>query len=73
MASVRPASIVLALCAVRSAATIVSAHNKEQERLATAGVVLEAVLTVPDNIPQELLEKAECVIVLPAARCTDGR
>jgi lipid-binding SYLF domain-containing protein len=59
-------SAVLTLFAVLSAATIVSAHNKEQERLANAGVVLEEVLTVPDNIPQELLEKAECVIVIPS-------
>src|SRR6266849_8471777 len=59
-------SVVLTLCAVLSAATIVGAHNKEQERLANAGVVMEEVLTVPDNIPQELLEKAECVIVIPS-------
>jgi lipid-binding SYLF domain-containing protein len=59
-------SVTFALCAVLSAATIVSAHNKEQERLANAGVVMEEVLNVPDNIPQELLEKAECVIVIPS-------
>jgi SH3 domain-containing YSC84-like protein 1 len=42
--------------------------NKEQERLANCGVVMQEVINVPDNIPQELLEKAECVIVIPSAR-----
>jgi SH3 domain-containing YSC84-like protein 1 len=42
------------------------AENKEQGRLETCGVVMEEVLNVPDNIPQELLEKAECVIVIPS-------
>jgi len=39
--------------------------NKEQKRLEESGVVMQEVLNVPDNIPQELLEKAECVIVFP--------
>ncbi len=39
--------------------------NKEQKRLEESGVVMQEVLNVPDNIPHELLEKAECVIVFP--------
>ena len=42
--------------------------NKEQERLENCGVVMQEVLNVPDNIPHELLEKAECVIVIPSMR-----
>jgi lipid-binding SYLF domain-containing protein len=42
--------------------------NKEQQRLETCGVVMQEVLNVPDNIPHELLEKAECVIVIPSVR-----
>src|SRR5690242_20526214 len=42
--------------------------NKEQERLANCGVVMQEVINVPENIPQELLEKAECVIVIPSVR-----
>jgi SH3 domain-containing YSC84-like protein 1 len=42
--------------------------NKEQKRLAECGVVMQEVLNVPDNIPHELLEKAECVIVIPSVR-----
>src|SRR6266852_115230 len=46
----------------------VYAANKEQKRLENCGVVMQEVINVPDNIPQELLEKAECVIVIPSVR-----
>jgi len=42
--------------------------NKEQKRLEESGVVMQEVLNVPENIPHELLEKAECVIVIPSVR-----
>ena len=42
--------------------------NKEQKRLENCGVVMQEVLNVPDDIPKELLEKAECVIVFPSVR-----
>ena len=56
---------VVAFCVVFGIATL-GAQNKEQGRLENCGVVMEEVLNVPDNIPQELLEKAECVIVIPS-------
>lgn len=55
----------LALCFVLGSAAL-DAANKEQGRLENCGVVMQEVLDVPDNIPQELLEKAECVIVIPS-------
>jgi lipid-binding SYLF domain-containing protein len=42
--------------------------NKEQRRLEESGVVMQEVLNVPDNIPRDLLEKAECVIVIPSVK-----
>ncbi len=42
--------------------------NKEQKRLEECGVVMQEVLNVPENIPHELLEKAECVIVFPSVK-----
>src|SRR6201997_1498768 len=42
--------------------------NKEQRRLENCGVVMTEVLNIPDNIPHELLEKAECVIVIPSVK-----
>jgi lipid-binding SYLF domain-containing protein len=56
----------LALCFVLGSATLDAANNKEQDRLENCGVVMQEILDIPDNIPQELLEKAECVIVIPS-------
>ena len=56
----------LALCFVLGSAALGAVNNKEQERLANAGVVMQEILDVPDNIPQALLEKAECVVVIPS-------
>src|SRR2546429_1905723 len=42
--------------------------NKEQKRLEERGVVLQEVLNIPNNIPHDLLEKAECVIVIPSVK-----
>jgi lipid-binding SYLF domain-containing protein len=57
--------VTLALALVFSS-TALGAANKEQGRLENCGVVMQEILDVPDNIPQELLEKAECVIVIPS-------
>jgi lipid-binding SYLF domain-containing protein len=48
------------------AASPLFAANKEQKRLENSGTVMQEVMGVPDNIPQELLEKAECIIVFPS-------
>jgi lipid-binding SYLF domain-containing protein len=59
----------LALCLVAGTAALetqTDTQSKEQARLANCGVVMQEILDVPDNIPQELLDKAECVIVIPS-------
>jgi lipid-binding SYLF domain-containing protein len=40
-------------------------QTKEFRRVANAGRVITEILGVPDNIPQDLIDKAECAIVLP--------
>src|SRR5215467_8961729 len=40
-------------------------QKKESQRAANAGRVITEILGVPDNIPQDLIDKAECAIVLP--------
>src|SRR5215475_3420291 len=40
-------------------------QKKESQRAANAGKVITEILGVPDNIPQDLIDKAECAIVLP--------
>jgi len=44
------------------------AAEKETDRLENAAVVMEEIMNVPDNIPQDLLDKAECVIVVPSVK-----
>jgi len=55
----------LTLCIVAASASL-GAADKEQGRLENCGKVMQEILDVPDNIPKELLEKAECVIVIPS-------
>jgi lipid-binding SYLF domain-containing protein len=59
-------SVSLVVCLVFASVALDAANNKEQGRLETCGTVMQEILAVPDNIPQELLEKAECVIVIPS-------
>src|ERR1700681_2244038 len=55
------------LALVLLAAPAFAAKNeKEQERVKEAGEVLKEILNIPDDIPQDLLDKAECVIILPS-------
>src|SRR6202030_1268043 len=41
-------------------------NEKETDRLENSGVVMEEIMNIPDNIPQDLLDKAECVVVFPS-------
>src|SRR5579863_2224007 len=54
------------VCVLLLVAATVRAANKEQERLENSGVVMQEIINLPDSIPQEVMEKAECVIVFPS-------
>ena len=41
-------------------------QKKEQERVENAGTVMQEILKAPDSIPQSVLDKADCVVVLPS-------
>jgi lipid-binding SYLF domain-containing protein len=43
----------------------VYAATKEQKRLNNCGTVMQEILDIPDNLPEQVLQKAECVIVFP--------
>ena len=38
----------------------------EQDRLENSGKVMQEILSVPDDIPQDLIDKARCVVVMPS-------
>ena len=41
---------------------------KEVDRIKDSGTVLKEILDIPDDIPKDLLDRAECVIVLPSVK-----
>jgi lipid-binding SYLF domain-containing protein len=41
-------------------------NKKEVDRLENCGLILKEILDIPDDIPQDLLDKSECVIVYPS-------
>jgi SH3 domain-containing YSC84-like protein 1 len=43
-------------------------NEKEEDRVKEAGQVLQEILNIPDDIPKDLIDKAECVIVLPSVK-----
>ncbi len=42
------------------------AQQKERDRVANAGQVMQEILNIPDDIPQSVIDKADCVVVLPS-------
>ena len=56
--------IGLTICVAMGATGL--AQQKQDARLENAGVVMQEILDVPDNIPRDLLVKSECVIVVPS-------
>lgn len=42
------------------------AQGKEQNRVENAGKVMKEILNAPDGIPQSVLDKADCVVILPS-------
>ena len=41
-------------------------QEKDEDRLRNSGTVLKEILDVPDDIPRDLLDKADCVVVFPS-------
>lgn len=59
--------IISSLLALAIALPLAAADNKkEAERLENCGLVLKEILDIPDDIPQDLLDKSVCVIVYPS-------
>jgi len=59
--------VSLVLC-ISSQPLFAADNGTEQDRVEQSGHVLKEILNIPDNIPQDLLDKAECVVVLPSVK-----
>lgn len=65
---VRILTAILAISLVGLAVQVCSADTKDTEdkRLRNSGRVLGEIMNIPDNIPQNLLDRARCVVVIPS-------
>jgi lipid-binding SYLF domain-containing protein len=59
-------SMLLMVEAICSASAFAADQEKDTNRLENSGTVLKEILDVPDDIPQDLLDKADCVVVFPS-------
>ncbi len=60
--------LALALAFGLITSAFASGNQKEQDRVKDSGDVLKEILNIPDDIPQDLLDKAECIVVLPSVK-----
>jgi lipid-binding SYLF domain-containing protein len=59
-------SMLLVVLAITSSSASAADQEKDDDRLKNSGTVLKEILDVPDDIPQDLLDKADCVVVFPS-------
>jgi lipid-binding SYLF domain-containing protein len=61
-------TLAVILIMQQSGLVVARAANKDTDegRLKDCGAVLKEVLDIPDNIPQDLLNRADCVVVYPS-------
>src|SRR5271167_1455381 len=57
-------SSVLALLLIAPA--LLADDQKEKDRLENCGMVIQEIMDIPDDIPQDLIDKADCIIVYPS-------
>jgi lipid-binding SYLF domain-containing protein len=43
-------------------------QRKENERIGEAATVMKEILGIPDGIPKDLLDRAECVVIYPSVK-----
>jgi len=60
--------IVCAVVLLMATPVFAAKDEHETDRVKEAGAVLKEILNVPDDIPQDLLNKAECVVMLPSVK-----
>src|SRR6202047_1607909 len=54
------------VCAPAASAKAKDDDTKDNDRIENAGTVVHEILDIPDDVPQDLLDKARCVIVFPS-------
>ena len=60
--------LIVGLLSLILMAPVLIAGEEEDERLESSAVVLQEILDIPDALPKDLLDRAECVVVLPSVK-----
>jgi SH3 domain-containing YSC84-like protein 1 len=60
--------VCLLVVLMSTAAAFAADDEREEDRVKDAGTVLKEILNIPDDIPLDLLDKAECLIILPSVK-----
>jgi len=60
--------VVCFVVVLMSSLAAFASDEREEDRVKDAGQVMKEILNIPDDIPQDLLDKAECVVVLPSVK-----
>jgi lipid-binding SYLF domain-containing protein len=60
--------ILCLLCILPAIQLFAAEDERVDDRVKDAGVVMKEILNIPDDIPQDLLDKAECVVILPSVK-----
>jgi SH3 domain-containing YSC84-like protein 1 len=59
-------SIPIVLALTLMAAPLLANDKKENARLENCGLVIQEIMDIPDDIPQDLIDKTYCIIVYPS-------
>jgi lipid-binding SYLF domain-containing protein len=62
----KKAAVALALVTALSIPAL--GQNKEDDRVKNAGRVASEIMNIPDDVPQGVIDKADCVVVLPSVK-----
>src|SRR6202142_3382029 len=60
------ASLLAVFFVLAFSARAANDEAKDEDRIRNSGTVMREILNIPDDIPQDLLDKAECVVVFPS-------
>jgi uncharacterized membrane protein YgcG len=60
------AALLAAFVVLAGPLAAASKDEKETDRLENCGIVVKEIMDIPDDIPQDLIDKAECIIVYPS-------
>lgn len=59
---------LLLVCAFLLPAAADNDNDKEEDRVQEAGTVMKEIINIPDDIPKDLIDRAECIIILPSVK-----